>query len=369
MIADDPRRWRQPRTRAAAGAGAARAGAGRRLPRGAVARRPTARSRRCRPPMRAPGSSARRRCCAMPRPPPGGSMLRRFRRSTCWNCSPLFIRRGSVCRRRAVSPRRSASRRPATRARLASASSTAARALLEKLARGNRSRGPCHRGGDGSRRLAVGPGGARCLAGGRARRAAASCRSACLGSVSTNGRSPLRRRPPATSRSAPDEARSRLAELLGAAAEPRPQQSRLRRRRQRPPLRRAQRPTSLRRSSPKPAPGSARRSAISRRPASGRKRTAAQCGSRPSPAICRRRSRASSTGSIPIPRSEAPPCRRPQGPREFPLPAELRGRGQGRASGAARKSRRQSRIDRALDLRRAKPAIWSPAISRAGSPS
>jgi hypothetical protein len=107
----------------------------------------------------------------------------------------------------------------------------------------------------------------------------------------------------------PADARIRLADLVqgrsrhggeGAqTAETRPQQADYAAAvRRRLPAARARR-TSRRRCWPRPAPASARRWAISRRQASGPRRTTARCGSRPIPATCKRRSPASSTGSTP----------------------------------------------------------------------
>ena len=101
--------------------------------------------------------------------------------------------------------------------------------------------------------------------------------------------------------------------------------------------------------SPRPAPASARRWAISRRRASGPRRTRARCGSRPTRATCSTRSPASSTGSIPIRRCKQPPRRRAQGPRELSLPAQLRGRRRGAADAALRRggARPHGALDRA----------------------
>src|SRR5260370_1130172 len=68
---------------------------------------------------------------------------------------------------------------------------------------------------------------------------------------------------------------------------------------------RATNPTTPRRASRKRGRGSERPWVTSLRRACGPRRTGGRCGSRPLRATCRLRSRANSTGSIPIPRSSA----------------------------------------------------------------
>ncbi len=119
----------------------------------------------------------------------------------------------------------------------------------------------------------------------------------------------------------PDEARSRLAQLLGVDAEPRPQQAdyaaAVSRR-----LRAARRaPTSPMRSSPRPGPGSARPSAISRRRACGPRRTSGSVWI----STFTRNLQTQIAGELdrlyPDPDDKAPPRRRPQGPGELSVPA------------------------------------------------
>ena len=217
-----------PRSSATAGAGAACAGTGRRVSGGrvAVARRrdrgAVPRPRRARrgwnakPPMLCHARATARRL----------DMRRCSPRSICSSCSPLSIRRGSACRRRAALPRRSACRRRAARPRLASLSPPRRARCSKQLRPGNRSRSPRDRRGDGARRLAVGPGGARRLAARRNRRVAASGRPARVDKRSTNGRSTAPPPPPGNAAglrrggARPPRRAARRRRRAAAAAEP-----------------------------------------------------------------------------------------------------------------------------------------------------
>ena len=93
----------------------------------------TGRSKRLPRPTRAAAWSAKRRCCATARLPHGGSICPGSLRSICSSSSHSSIRRGSACRRRAVSPKRSACRRRAARRRLASPSPRSRAPCLKSL--------------------------------------------------------------------------------------------------------------------------------------------------------------------------------------------------------------------------------------------
>ena len=103
--------------------------------------------------------------------------------------------------------------------------STAARALLQQLQADGNIESPRSRRDRRARRLGLGSGGARRFAAGRNRSDCAGPPVCAYGRTCRNGRSARRRRRPATTRSRPDEARRRLAALLGADAEARPQQA------------------------------------------------------------------------------------------------------------------------------------------------
>ena len=145
------------------------------------------------------------------------------------------------------------------------------------------------------------------------------------GRASTSGRRPRRGRAPGNEPVQPEEARARLAELLGADAEPRPQQA---------DYAAAVAAAFAPRDRPGPAPRGARRGRDRGRQDAWLHRAGKPVGREepglgvdldlyPQPADPdRRRTRP----ALPRPGAEAPPRRRPQGAREFPLPAELRGR-------------------------------------------
>ena len=250
--------------------------------------------------------AARRRWCAMRGPSRGGSIFPRkagretgpaLPRSTCSNYSPLCDRRSSACRRRAGSPRRSGSCRRRTWPRLASRSRQR-RALCCRISptRPVPTFAPSPRSPSGP----AGRGGRRCSR--HCRRPRPARNGAVLvyapGNGSTNGRSAPRRHPPATIRSALTRRATASRHCLAKMP------SRGRSRPITPPpspqrLRRGSGRTSRRPCSRRPAPGSARPWAISRRRASGPNAIKARCGSRPSPATCRARSPANSTGSTP----------------------------------------------------------------------
>ena len=116
-----------------------------------------------------------------------------------------------------------------------------------------------------------------------------AARPACApGRASTSGRSARRRRRPATLPVSRRRGAQRGSPRCSATAPRRGRSRPITPTRSPPPLPRASSPTGRRRCSPRPAPGSARRSAISRRRACGPSRTRARCGSRPIPATCRR---------------------------------------------------------------------------------
>ena len=116
---------------------------------------PTARSKRLPRPTRAAAWSVKRRCCAMARLPHGGSICpvpcARSARALRLCSSGAVLRADAARSRRGARPAAAAQPREAC-VTLA----TVARALLEKLARGGRSRGSRDRGGDGSRRAGCG---------------------------------------------------------------------------------------------------------------------------------------------------------------------------------------------------------------------
>ena len=259
----------------------------------------TAKSRRWHPPKHAAGSSTKRRCCATHRPPRGGSTCRCFRLSICSSCSPLFDRHGSAYRRRAASPRRSGSICRAARPKSA----------LRSLPR----RAPCSRNLAGRpitkrvqwRRRCIAaagcgprPSSPRCLPAMRMRQIGR--RGYVCGRGSPNGASLRPGRRPVTRRCGPRR-RAHASPSCSVKPPSRVQSKPITPRRRLPRSRRALSPTCRKPSSPKPGQGSARRSAISRRRACGRRRTTGRYGSRPTPATCRPRSPASSTGSTPIP--------------------------------------------------------------------
>ena len=115
--------------------------------------------------------------------------------------------------------------------------------------------------------------------------------------------------------------------------------------------------------SPRPAPGSARRLAISPPPRSGPSRPTARSGSRPTPRRCSASSTARAPACSPTRPSGKQEDRHPQGPRELSLPAEPRGRAARAASPAAPRS--SPSWSRAGPLIR-RTATWSAAICRAG---
>ena len=247
----------------------------------------------CRPRTRPPICAAcRRRCWSMRRRRSAGSACAACRHSICWSCSPSPCRRAPRRRRRAASPWRwTSSRRTAAWKPQAALLPELVAALLHRLAQGrdialNRdAAGLAARMGQAgwgwapvrhgrarpAGRRAVERGAARVeapagvggrgtaaaafVASGRGGRGTLAARRACWGRTPSSGRA--RRTMPAPPR---------------------------------PPSRRA-RPAAIRiwcwR---RPAPAPARRSAIWRRPACGRRRTTAACGSAPSPATCSARS-------------------------------------------------------------------------------
>ena len=247
------------------------------------------------------------------------------RRSICWSCSPLSIRRGSACRRRAASPRRSGCRRRADRLEACATLATAARAL----ARSSRPGEPIpscapiaeamERGGWGWARRCW----RRCRPPSRGtRRHAAGLRAwTRLAEWAEHGApAAARQRPGDGERGARPACASARRRCRAAAAA-----SRLRRRGQRRLCAARPAPTGRTRSSPKPAPASARPSAISRRRASGPRRTTAPVWI----STFTRNLQPQISGELdrlyPDPGGQASPRRRAQGPRELSVPPELRG--------------------------------------------
>ena len=292
------------------------------------------------------------------------------RRSICSSCSPSCVRRGSACRRRAASPRRSACRRRATASPTqALALIDAARALLAR-ARSSRRRQRSARHRRWRWSAAAGAGAPAVLAALRATRPSAAARPASRvwRKLAGMGRSTRRRRRPAITRSRRARRARRLAELLGAGAEARPQQADYAAAVSAAFRPRDARGRAARSCWPRPAPASARRWAISRRPACGPRRTAARCGSRPTPATCSARSTASSTGSTPIRREKRRRVVVRKGRENYLclLNYEEARRG---AAAARPRTRSALGLHGALDRRRRATATWSAAISRAGCPT
>ena len=198
--------------------------------------------------------------------------------STCSSCSPSSIRPASRCRRRRASPTRSGS----SRRRRSSGGALPARGGGRLLATLDDRTGPS----------ATAPGPGATLH--RLRWPWAppspsgwsgpSATSAGCSPASPNGRKPPAAPQPRPVRSiSPTRGPARRAGRRGAEAAPGP--ARLCRRGRRR-LRAARRRTSPICCSPRPAPGSARRSAISPPPRSGPSRPTARSGSRPTPRRC-----------------------------------------------------------------------------------
>ena len=280
--------------------------------------------------------------------------------STCWSCSPSSIRRASRCRRPRAWPTRSAStapegergggRLPARRRR---------RGCSTRWRRTGRSaRAPGRR-----RRRSTG-----CAGPGPARSPSGSPRPERdeRWLFSPPARMGGERRPaaaaagPARPRRRPSTGSKRWS-ASGAEVARRP--ARLCRRRRRR-LRSAPRSrTSPICCSPRPAPGSARRWAISRRPRSGRQKAdGAVWVSTYTKALQRQLDREGAR-LFPDAAERKAPDRDPQGPRELSLPAQPGGC----AAGRLRRPRRDPRpAGRALGRLYARTATWSAATCRAG---
>ncbi len=215
---------------------------------------------------------------------------------------------------------------------------TAARALLQQLQARNRARHPRHRRGGRPRRLGLGSGGARRLAAGRTGSVAPRGRACASGRASPSGRSAPPPPPPGNAPVSAEDARARLAALLGDGAEARPQQADYaaavaaafapRERPDAPQAVLAEAGTGVGKTLGYIAPASLW----------AEKNQGAVWIS-----TFTRNLQSQIAGELdrlyPDPGAKAPPRRRPQGPRELPLPAELRGCG---ARGDARAARNRS---------------------------
>ena len=175
----------------------------------------------------------------------------------------------------------------------------ATRALLEALGQENDAEIRAVAAAMDAWRLVMGPGGYGCTSSSRNGLVPASGRFAGMDKACRMDRHSPSTLTPRNAPVLPEEARARLARLLGDKAEPRPQQADYA-----AAVAAAFAPREIP-DSPhavlaEAGTGVGKTWDMSRRPASGRKRTAARYGFRPLPAICRPRSRPSSIGSIPI---------------------------------------------------------------------